>query len=181
MYGTILAQALTDVTWPQAVTAIVAVLAFVITLYNFYQQHSARSVGVRLVVGEFKWLSEAEHYLYEMHIKGFNQREGYTGFHNLTVRFLDEEGNVIAVDPSPRDSLTGFLALYLNLPPGQWTIAHFRGGPNIDVDADMYADLKSKCAKVLFRATFPGNVAGELDVPLDGEEVETTLVPGLFS
>jgi hypothetical protein len=159
-----------NVTWPQIVTAVVAVLALAVTLYNFYQQYTASKGGVRFVISNFKWEdSTPEHLSYTLLIHGFNQRDTYTGARNIFVKFFKEGEEIVRT--RLRDVVDGYYADFLNFPPNEWVAKMYRG--EVAVDAADYDGPKrlERYNEARLVIQLP-HAYSEIRVPLDGGEVE---------
>jgi hypothetical protein len=162
-----------SVTWPQIVTAVVAVLALAVTLYNAYLQYTASRGGVRFVVSKFEWEdSTPEHLSYTLLIHAFNQRDAYTGARNIYVKFLKEGEE--EVHTRLRDVVDGYYADFLNFPPNQWIAKMYRGVITDDdagYDGPKRLERYSEAQMVL---QLP-HAYSEIRISLDGGEVETVV------
>jgi hypothetical protein len=163
-----------DVSWTEAVTAVVAVLALGITLYNSYQQYAASRRGVRFVVSNFGWEDPTlEHLRFTLLIMGFNERDAYTGARNICVKFLDKDEEEL-VSTRLRDVVDGYYADYLNFPPHQWVVKMYRGEIVVDLANCDTPQIFERYNKARLVVRLP-NAHAELEVRLDGAEDETTI------
>ncbi len=161
------------VTWTQIVTAVVAVLALAVTLYNAYQQYTARKGGVRFVVSNFAWEeSTPEHHTYTLLIMGFNQRDAYTGARNIYVKFLNEGKEVART--RLQDVVDGYHADYLNFPPTEWIAKMYRGEIAVDAADHESPQHLERYNEAWLVVQLPDGHS-EIKVPMDGGEIETVI------
>ncbi len=130
-----------NVTIPQVVTAVVAVLAFGLSLYNFYLQRWGK-LYCRLFerVENGLAVNKDGESVYAFDIRFFSEKTVATGIRDCTIAFYEKNGSKPFADIEifPKDAISQLRADALTFKPQEYTVA------TLEVKIGELAEMLSK-------------------------------------